>query len=58
MKEVLAILQNAQANLAELADELEDADLIAEEINAYLEVKGRLAQAVAILETASAQGVF
>ena len=58
MKEVLALLQNAQANLEELADDLSESDLVAEDFDSYLEVKGRLAQAVAILETAGAQGVF
>ena len=58
MKVVLAILQNAQAKLEELADDLADADVVAEEIDAFLEVRGWLAQAVAILETAEAQGMF
>ena len=58
MREALALLQMAQANLNELADDLSESEVLADDLNSYLEVKGRLAQAVAILETAEAQGVL
>ena len=58
MKEVLALLQNAQANLTELADDLSESEVVADDLNSYLEVKGRLGQAIAILEAAEAQGVL